>query len=61
MSYATDDAERSSAEEILLLCRAKLLGEIQQETSSGQPDVDCVADLEQMVEQPKPWSECTFR
>lgn len=51
MSYATDDAGRSSAEQILLLCRAKLLGEIRQETSCSQPDADRVADLEKMVDQ----------
>ncbi len=51
MSYATGDAERSSAEQILLLCRAKLLSDIRQEASSNQPDADRVTDLDQMLDQ----------
>lgn len=51
MGYATDDAEMSSAREILYLCRGKHLGEVRQEKSCGQPDARRLADLERMLDQ----------
>ncbi|PMQ03343.1 hypothetical protein DyAD56_20070 [Dyella sp. AD56] len=51
MSYATDDAEMSSAREILYLCRGKLLGEVRQEKSCSQPDAGRLADLGGMLDQ----------
>ncbi|HEY4367501.1 MAG TPA: hypothetical protein VGN07_09750 [Steroidobacteraceae bacterium] len=51
MSYATDDAERYSAREILYLCRGKLLGEVRQEKSCSRPDARRMADLEGMLDQ----------
>ena len=51
MSYATDDADMSSAREILYLCRGKLLGEVRQEKSCSQPDAGRLADLEGMLDQ----------
>lgn len=46
MSYATDDAEISSAREILFHCRGQLSAEIRQEKSRSQPDAQRLADLE---------------
>ncbi|MGA7439921.1 MAG: hypothetical protein WBW32_17505 [Luteibacter sp.] len=37
MTYATDDAERSSACEMLYACRGKIASDIQQEASRGNP------------------------
>lgn len=45
MSYATDDAEMSSAREILFHCRGQLSAEIRKEASRSQPDAQRLADL----------------
>lgn len=49
MSYATDDAEMSSAREILFHCRGKLLNEILRERAKSQPDAQRLADLELVI------------
>lgn len=46
MSYAIDDAERSSACEILYACRGKIASDIQKEASRDHPDVRRLAHLE---------------
>jgi hypothetical protein len=46
VSYATDDAERSSACEILYACRGKIASDIQQEASRDHPDARRLADLD---------------
>lgn len=51
MSYATDDAEMSSAREILFHCRGKLSTEILREKSKSQPDARRLADLELVISQ----------
>ena len=51
MSYATYDAEMSSAREILYLCRGKLLGEVCQEKSRSQPGAGRLADQGGMLDQ----------
>ena len=51
MSYATDDAERSSACEILYACRGKIASDLQQEASSPSPDRRRLADLELVMSQ----------
>lgn len=51
MSYATDDAEMSSAREILFLCRGKLSNEILREKAKSQPDAQRIADLELVTSQ----------
>lgn len=45
MTYAIDDAERSSACEILYACRSKIASDIQQEASRDRPDARRLADL----------------
>jgi len=44
MSYANDDAEMSSAREILFHYRGKLSAEIRKEASRDQPDAQRLAD-----------------
>ncbi|WP_199097664.1 hypothetical protein [Dyella sp. ASV21] len=52
MSYATDDAEMSSAREILFHCRGQIWAAIRQEKSrSRQPDAQRLADLELVMSQ----------
>ncbi len=51
MSYATDDAEMSSAREILFHCRGKLSAEIRKEASRSQSDAQRLADLELVMSQ----------
>jgi hypothetical protein len=51
MSYATDDAKRSSACEILYACRGKIATDIRQEASRGLPDAQRLADLERVMSQ----------
>lgn len=51
MTYAADDAELHSARHILLLCRARLLTEVCEETSSISPQLRRVADLQRMLNQ----------
>ena len=51
MSYATDDAEMSSAREILFHCRGQLSAAIRQEKSRSQPNAQRLADLELVMSQ----------
>ncbi|MDF4004811.1 hypothetical protein P3W33_15530 [Luteibacter sp. PPL552] len=51
MIYAADDAERSSACEILYACRGKIAADIRQEASRGLPDAQRLADLERVMSQ----------
>jgi hypothetical protein len=51
MSYATDDAEMSSAREILFHCRGQLSAEIRKEASRDRPDAQRLAELELVMSQ----------
>lgn len=51
MSYTIDDAERSSASEILIRMPRKIASDLQQEASHGLPDARRVADLEVVMSQ----------
>nr|WP_063571474.1 hypothetical protein [Luteibacter rhizovicinus] len=49
MSYATDDAEMSSAREILAECRARVMVAFRQEEARDRPDAQRLADLQAVI------------
>lgn len=51
ISYVTDDAERSSACEILYACRGGIATDIQQEASHSRHDARRLADMELVMYQ----------
>jgi hypothetical protein len=61
VSYATDDAERSSACEILYACRGKIASNIRQEASRALPDARRLADLELVMSQLRDDRRCPGR